>query len=140
MAVYLGKKLVLANGVGGTSLANGHASTHASGGGDALTPENIGAASADHTHSGYAPKPVTMTLTLPQSGWVQEGESYTQSATASGMTAASLALSGPASNSVTPYIGANIRCTVQGEDSLTYVADKVPTADVEINLVNWGEV
>lgn len=140
MAVYLGKKLVLANGVGGTSLANGHASTHAPGGGDTLSPESIGAARADHTHSGYAPKPVVMSITLPQSGWVQEGETYTQKVTVSGMTAATLALSGPASNSVTPYIGANIRCSVQGENTLTYAADKVPTADVEINLVSWGEV
>lgn len=140
MAVYLGKKLVLANGVGGTSLANGHASTHAPDGGDPLTPESIGAASAEHIHTIYAPKPVTVTVTLPQSGWVQEGETYTQSVNVSGMTATTLALSGPAPASVNSYIGANIRCTVQGENSLTYAADKLPTADVEINLASWGEV
>ena len=41
MAVYLGNELVLANGVGGTSLANGHASTHAKGGSDELAPADI---------------------------------------------------------------------------------------------------
>ena len=39
MAVYLGNELVLANGVGGTSLANGHASTHAKGGSDGQAEE-----------------------------------------------------------------------------------------------------
>lgn len=32
-----------------------HASTHASGGSDPITPESIGAATASHTHSEYAP-------------------------------------------------------------------------------------
>lgn len=32
-----------------------HASTHASGGSDPITPESIGAASAGHTHTEYAP-------------------------------------------------------------------------------------
>lgn len=51
MAVYLGNELVLANGVGGTSLANGHASTHAKGGSDELAPADIGAAEEVHTHT-----------------------------------------------------------------------------------------
>ena len=60
MAVYLGNELVLANGVGGTSLANGHASTHAKGGSDELAPADIGAAEEIHTHTEYALKPVSM--------------------------------------------------------------------------------
>ena len=59
MAVYLGNELVLANGVGGTSLANGHASTHAKGGSDELAPADIGAAEEVHTHTEYALKPIS---------------------------------------------------------------------------------
>ena len=62
MAVYLGNELVLANGVGGTSLANGHASTHAKGGSDELAPADIGAAEEVHTHTEYALK---LTYTAP---------------------------------------------------------------------------
>ena len=70
MAVYLGNELVLANGVGGTSLANGHASTHAKGGSDELAPADIGAAEEVHTHTEYALKPVSMVVELPLDGWV----------------------------------------------------------------------
>lgn len=68
MAVYLGNELVLANGVGGTSLANGHASTHAKGGSDELAPADIGAAEEVHTHTEYALKPVSMVVELPLDG------------------------------------------------------------------------
>lgn len=51
MAVYLGNELVLANGVGGTSLANGHASTHAKGGSDELAPaDHRGGGGGTYTH------------------------------------------------------------------------------------------
>ena len=68
MAVYLGNELVLANGVGGTSLANGHATTHAKGGSDELAPADIGAAEEVHTHTEYALKPVSMVVELPLDG------------------------------------------------------------------------
>lgn len=78
MAVYLGNELVLANGVGGTSLANGHASTHAKGGSDELAPADIGAAEEVHTHTEYALKPVSMVVELPLDGWVVGTYSCTQ--------------------------------------------------------------
>ena len=138
MAVYLGNRLVLANGVAGTSLANGHAETHAAGGGDELTPESIGAAPASHTHEEYATKPVAMTLTLPQSGWVEYTYSCVQTIGVSGMRSSKYAIVGPAPIDWGVYTEANVRCGVQGYNSLTFSADKLPTSDIQVTVLMWG--
>lgn len=95
MAVYLGNELVLANGVGGTSLANGHASTHAKGGSDELAPADIGAAAEVHTHTEYALKPVSMVVELPLDGWVVGTYSCTQAISVDGMRSGKYAIVGP---------------------------------------------
>lgn len=138
MAVYLGNRLVLANGVAGTSLANGHGQTHAAGGGDEVTPASIGAAPAVHTHSEYASKPETVTLTLTRAGWNQSTYTCVQTVGVSGMRSSKYAIVGPAPLHWGTYTQANVRCTVQGYNSLTFAADKLPTGDIEVNVLIWG--
>lgn len=138
MAVYLGNKLVLANGVGGTSLANAHAATHAAEGGDPITPAAIGAAEAEHTHDEYAAKPVAMTIALPLSGWTEYTYTCTQTVAVSGMRSSKYAIVGPAPQEWQIYTAANVRCSMQGYNSLTFSADKLPIGDVSVNVLMWG--
>lgn len=138
MAVYLGNRLVLANGVAGTSLVNGHGSTHAAGGGDEITPASIGAAEAQHTHGEYAPKPVSMTVSLPVAGWTEYTYSCSQAVNVPGMRSGKFVLVSPVPLSWNAYVGANIRCTVQSYNVLAFSADKLPTEDISVNLLFWG--
>lgn len=138
MAVYLGNRLVLANGVAGTSLANGHAQTHASGGGDELTPESIGAAPVSHTHEEYASKPIALTVALPLSGWTEYTYSCSQTVGVSGMRSSKYAIVGPEPLDWGVYTEANVRCSVQGYNSLTFTADKLPSNDMNVNVLIWG--
>ncbi len=138
MAVYLGKELVLANGVGGTSLANGHASTHARGGSDELTPADIGAAEESHTHEEYAARPVSMVAELPLDGWVVGTYGCTQAIRVSGMRSGKFAIVGPVPKDWDEYVGANVHCAVQGYNSLTFSADKKPPIDLKVNVLIWG--
>lgn len=138
MAVYLGKRLVLANGVAGTSLANGHAETHAAGGGDDITPESIGAAAADHTHDEYAVKPVAMTVTLSKENWNEHTYNCTQTVSIPGMRSSKFAIVGPVALDWAVYTEANVYCGVQGYNSLTFAADKIPITDIDVNVLIWG--
>lgn len=138
MAIYLGSRPILANGVGGTSLANAHAATHALEGGDPITPAAIGAAEAEHTHEEYAPMPVSMTLALPLSGWTEYTYTAVQTVTIAGMRASKFVIISPAPLDWQAYTAANVRCTVQGYNALTFSADRLPTADLEVNLLIWG--
>ena len=112
MAVYLGNELVLANGVGGTSLANGHASTHV--------------------------KPVSMVVELPLDGWVVGTYSCTQAISVDGMRSGKYAIVGPVPKDWDEYVGANVHCAVQGYNSLTFLADKKPATDLRVNVLIWG--
>lgn len=138
MAVYLGNRLVLANGVAGTSLANGHAQTHATGGGDDITPESIGAAPASHTHEEYAAKPTAITVTLSKDNWTEYTYTCVQTVGVSGMRSSKFAIVGPDPLDWGVYTAANVRCGVQGYNSLTFSADTLPTSDIAVNVLIWG--
>ena len=119
MAIYLGNRLVLANGVAGTSLANGHGETHATGGGDEITPQAIGAAAY-------------------KTDWKEYTSTCTQTVGVSGMRSSKYAIVGPVPLDWGVYTEANIRCSVQGYNSLTFSADKIPNGDVDVNVLIWG--
>jgi len=138
MAVYLGSKLVLANGVGGTSLASGHAEAHAAAGGDPVSPASIGAAAAEHTHDGYMAKPTEIVVAIPKSGWTEYTYGSVQAVRVSGMRSTKLAILSAAPESWAAYTAANVHCAVQGYNALTFSADKTPTDDLNVNVVLWG--
>ena len=103
-----------------------HASTHARGGSDAITPASIGAAPA----SKY------VTITLSASGW--DSTAKTQTVTVAGVSAtetAQLITPVPALASQAAYYDAGILCTAQAVDSLTFTCTTVPTEDLTVYVV-----
>ena len=137
MAVYFGKNKILDNGVAGTSLVQGHAETHATGGSDAITPESIGAAPLEHSHS-YAKAPIVHTIQLPRNNWVTFSCGCMQTLDVPGMRASSLALIACHPNHYDAYMECRVRCAVQGWDALTFAAKKVPTSDLDVHVVIMG--
>ena len=138
MAVYFGPNKILDNGVAGTSLVLGHGESHATTGSDPTTPESIGAAPAQHSHSGYAPAPIIQTLTLYQSNWTIFSSGCLQTISAPGMRANSLILVVSHPNDYDYYIESRVRCSVQGWDALTFSAKKVPSFDISVNIIVMG--
>lgn len=75
-------------------------------------------------------------VTLTASGW--DSTAKTQSATVSGVLedeSKQLIMPMPAGTSMSAYNEAGIQMTAQGDNSVTFTADTVPTADVEVWVV-----
>ncbi len=137
MAVYFGTNKVLDNGVAGTSLVLGHADTHGANGTDPITPESIGAAPAQHTHT-YAAVPTVQTVTIPVSGWTSYSFGCTQTVSVTGMRGSSLVIVTAHPDSYDPYLAARVRCTVQGWGALTFSSRRIPTEDLLVNVMILG--
>ncbi|MEA5058932.1 MAG: hypothetical protein EOM66_06145 [Clostridia bacterium] len=137
MAVYFGTNKVLDNGVGGTSLVLGHGETHAAAGSDPITPESIGAAPAEHAHD-YAPMPFIQTVTLPQSAWTVYSYGCVQTVSVQNMRGSSLALVASHPNNYDEYMAARVRCSVQGWGALTFASKKLPSYDLNVNILIMG--
>ena len=82
--------------------------------------------------------PVSITVTLPASGWVAGSGGYTCEATVIGMTATKTVMVQPTTDSVTKYSAAEIRCTAQGVNKLTFSAVTAPTEEVKVSVVHMG--
>ena len=86
--------------------------------------------------AGLAKAPVACKVTLTASGW--DSTAKTQSATVSGVLedeSKQLIMPMPAGTSMSAYNEAGIQMTAQGNNSVTFTADTVPTADVEVWVV-----
>ena len=84
----------------------------------------------------YAPKPKSVSVILPASGW--DSFAKTQTVTVTGVSAtetAQMITPTPALASQTAYYKAGVLCTGQAADSLTFTADTVPTADLTVYVV-----
>ena len=80
--------------------------------------------------------PSACKVTLSASGW--DSSAKTQSATVSGVLedeSKQLIMPMPAGASMSAYNEAGIQMTAQGDNSVTFTADTVPTADVEVWVV-----
>lgn len=88
---------------------------------------------ASHAASkGYVDgKHLYLTVTLPASGW-QDGY---QTVNVSGVTSGNTILVGYNPDSYEAYSDAGIRCTGQGEGTLTFVCESTPDAAVGVNVV-----
>ena len=76
-------------------------------------------------------KRVPVTITLSASGW-QDGY---QTVNAPGVTAGNIILVGYNPDSYEAYSDAGIRCTGQGNGTLTFFCESAPTSDVSANVV-----
>ena len=86
--------------------------------------------------AGLAKAPVACKVTLSASGW--DSTAKTQSATVSGVLEdeiKQLIMPMPAGTSMSAYNEAGIQMTAQGDNSVTFTADTVPKADVEVWVV-----
>ena len=112
----------------GTATPGAHASTHAAGGTDAITPASIGAASASEL-AGKADKSTMVSTTLTAESWTGESAPYAQTVIVPGVTATS-------NNEVLP--GADV---TQAELEALQAANLVDGGQEEgyIFLKAWGE-
>ena len=112
----------------GTATPGAHASTHAAGGTDAITPASIGAASASEL-AGKADKSTAFSTTLTAESWSGESAPYGQTVIAPGVTATS-------NNEILP--GADV---TQAELEALQAANLVDGGQEEgyIFLKAWGD-
>ena len=86
--------------------------------------------------AGLAKAPSACKVTLSASGW--DSSAKTQSATVSGVLedeSKQLIMPMPAGTSMSAYNAAGIQMTAQAANTVTFTADTVPTADVEVWVV-----
>ena len=85
-----------------------------------------------------AKKSTSQNVTLNTGLWTSSGELYTQSVSVAGVTAASNLVIGPADESWAAAIAAQVRCTAQGNASLTFTAAELPDAAVVMTVIIIG--
>lgn len=72
----------------------------------------------------------SFTVSLPAAGWSEN----VQTVTANGVTGENTAFISPAPSSYVAYAESMIRCTEQGENTLTFTCDDVPANDITVNV------
>lgn len=111
----------------------------------AASSGNIDAATLDGHPADYfavadetAKKSTSQNVTLNTGLWTSSGDQYTQSVSVAGVTAASNLVIGPAAASWDNAIAAQVRCTAQGNASLTFTASKLPEAAIVMTVIIVG--
>ena len=82
--------------------------------------------------------PVSVGVTLSASDWTAESGIYTQSVEVITMNDTKTVLVSPADDTAVAYAAAEIRCTAQGSNTLTFSAVSLPTADISVNVIHMG--
>lgn len=85
-----------------------------------------------------AKKSTSQNVTLNTGLWTSSGELYTQSVSVAGVTAVNNLVIGPAAGSWDAAVAAQVRCTAQGNASLTFTASKLPEAPVVMTVIIVG--
>ena len=83
-------------------------------------------------------KSVGSTVLLNAGSWVQSGDKYVQTVAVGGVTANKNIVTSPAASSWAAAQDNNIRCTAQGDGTLTFTADSIPTESVYFNVILLG--
>lgn len=73
----------------------------------------------------------TAVCSLPQTGW----QNNSQTVAADGVTSTNTVIVAPAADSFSNYRNFGVRCTGQGEGSLTFAYEFNPTADLNVNVL-----
>lgn len=85
-----------------------------------------------------AKKSTSQNVTLNTGLWTSVDGKYTQSVSVAGVTAASNLTIGPAPDSWDNAVAAQVRCTAQGNASLTFTAAELPDAAVVMTVIIIG--
>lgn len=85
-----------------------------------------------------AKKSTSQNVTLNTGLWTSSGELYTQSVNLGGVNAASNIVVAPAADSWDKAVAAQVRCTAQGNASLTFTAAELPDAAVVMTVIIIG--
>lgn len=85
-----------------------------------------------------AKKSTSQNVTLNTGLWTSSGELYTQSVSVAGVTAASNLTISPAPDSWDKAVATQVRCTAQGNASLTFTASELPDAAVVMTVIIIG--
>lgn len=99
----------------------------------------------DHNHdTAYQPKGTYAapsegkTIALSVSEWVGEAAPFSQTVTVEGMTAEAKIIVSPAPASLEAYGAAQVRCTAQAANSLTFACSSAPESDLAVNVLIVG--
>ena len=82
--------------------------------------------------------PVSVTATLSAAGWVSENGLYKQSVQVATMNTTKTVLVSPADSSAEAYAAAEVSCTAQGNNTLTFTAVTKPTANITVKVIHMG--
>lgn len=85
-----------------------------------------------------AKKSTSQNVTLNTGLWTSSGELFIQNVSVAGVTAASNLTIGPAPDSWDKAVAAQVRCTAQGNASLTFTAAELPDAAVVMTVIIIG--
>ena len=107
--------------------------------------ESLDAATLDGHPASYfavadetAKKSTSQNVTLNTGLWTSSGELFIQSVSVAGVTAASNIVVAPAADSWDKAVAAQVRCTAQGNASLTFTAAELPDAAVVMTVIIIG--
>ena len=85
-----------------------------------------------------AVKSVGSTVLLNAGSWLQSGDKYVQTVAVGGATANKNIITSPAASGWAASQDSNIRCTAQGDGTLTFTADSIPKESVYFNVILLG--
>ena len=98
-----------------------------------------GKAASEYQPAGsYAAPAEAKIVSLAIANWTGEAAPFTQTITVQGVTAASNIIVAPAPASLDTYGSAQVRCTAQAENSLTFVCHSVPEENINVNVLIVG--
>ena len=109
-------------------------------GADSLDADTLGGHPASYfaVASETAKKSTSQNVTLNTGLWTSVDGKYTQSVSVAGVTAVSNLTIGPAPDSWDKAVAAQVRCTAQGNASLTFTAAELPDAAVVMTVIIIG--
>ena len=110
-------------GEGGSQTVEPHAYRHASSGDDPITPAMIGAAE----------KPKLIVITLESGNWSSKSQIVAVTGVSSNELAQKITVA-PSSASRPYYVDAGVSCVAQGDNSLTFNTEDVPSGDLTVYI------
>ena len=98
-----------------------------------------GKAASEYQPAGtYAAPAEAKIVSLAIANWTGEAAPFAQTITVEGMTAEAKIIVSPVPASLDAYGSAQVRCTAQAENSLTFACNSAPEEDLNVNVLIVG--